>query len=259
MDYGRAGDSASGGGVVASISTGMIGQGVMNFGRFLGPIAAALLMALWVALLARQDLLSQDNVVRFLLYALGLILTFNMGRDITFLVVFPFVCGYAVLLWSEKKRGTTGGWTPESRGQRSEIGGRRSGDRGQRSEVRDQGAEVGASVFQGTGVSVSEGETVDGRRDVGAGGTVRTMPTQQPKRIARWMPRRVRAAIVAARNGGEGEGLRDHETKRPKDQETARGQSSEVGGEENGERLRDGRERPRQLAVPYRNYRRYRA
>jgi len=84
-------------GVGASISTGMIGQGVVNFGGILGPLAAALLMALWVAILARQDLLATE-VWRLFLYILGLILTFNMGRDITLLVIYPFCIGYLLLL-----------------------------------------------------------------------------------------------------------------------------------------------------------------
>ena len=84
-------------GVSASIATGMIGQGVVNFGRFFGPIAAAFLMALWVAALARQDLLGDDpgNLV---LYGTGMILTFNMGRDITLLVLYPYILGFG-LLW----------------------------------------------------------------------------------------------------------------------------------------------------------------
>jgi hypothetical protein len=76
------------------------------------------------------------------------------------------------------------------------------------------------------------GNAVTAPRDVGTGGTVRTMPIRTPKRIARWMPRRVRAAVVAqyaAEEEPEG-------TERPK----------------------DGSEKPRQLAVPYQNYRRYR-
>jgi hypothetical protein len=81
----------------ATISTGMIGQGVVNFGRIFGPLASALLMALWVALLARQDLLG-SNPGRLILYGTGLILTFNMGRDITLLVVYPFLFGLG-LLW----------------------------------------------------------------------------------------------------------------------------------------------------------------
>jgi hypothetical protein len=73
------------------------------------------------------------------------------------------------------------------------------------------------------------------------GGVVRTMPTKTPQRLARWMPRRIRAAVLAQQAAAadgteeEGERLKDEETKRP---ETPK--------------------RPRQLAVPYQNYRRYR-
>ncbi len=105
IDYAIARGQASTGGsnlVTATISTGMIGQGVVNFGRFLGPIAAATLMAFWVALLARQDLLGHDNPARLLLYVSGLILTFNMGRDITLLVMYPFLFGLG-LFWAFSK------------------------------------------------------------------------------------------------------------------------------------------------------------
>jgi hypothetical protein len=101
MAYGNV-DTASGG-VAASISTGMIGQGVVNFGRILGPIAAALLMAIWVAVLARQDLMGHD-IGHLLLYAIGLVLTFNMGRDITLLVIYPFVFGWLLLWWNNKRK-----------------------------------------------------------------------------------------------------------------------------------------------------------
>jgi hypothetical protein len=83
-------------GVGATISTGMIGQGIINFGRILGPVASALLMAAWTAILARQDILAADPW-RLFLYAIGLILTFNMGRDITLLVVYPFFFWYLLL------------------------------------------------------------------------------------------------------------------------------------------------------------------
>ncbi len=96
MGWNQAGDEQ--GGIAASISTGMIGQGVANFGRLFGPVAAALIMSLWVALLARQDLLGWQDSARLLLYATGMILTFNMGRDITLLVLYPFVFG-VLLLW----------------------------------------------------------------------------------------------------------------------------------------------------------------
>jgi hypothetical protein len=83
-------------GVGASISTGMIGQGIVNFGRILGPMAAALILSFWTALLARQDLLANETG-RLFLYSIGLILTFNMGRDITLLVTYPFFFGYLLL------------------------------------------------------------------------------------------------------------------------------------------------------------------
>jgi hypothetical protein len=82
----------------------MIGQGVVNFGPFFGPIAAALIMAVWVAVLARQDRLG-GNPARLLLYAFGLILTFNMGRDITLLALYPFIFGlWMIIYWERKMR-----------------------------------------------------------------------------------------------------------------------------------------------------------
>ncbi len=98
MARGMAFDQANGsaGGVGATMSTGMIGQGVVNFGTFFGPIAAAFLMAFWASVLARQDLLA-DEGGRIFLYAIGFFLTFNMGRDITLLVLYPFCFGYLLL------------------------------------------------------------------------------------------------------------------------------------------------------------------
>jgi len=101
MAYGT--QAANEGGVACSVSTGMIGQGVVNFGRIGGPIAAALLMAIWVAVLARQDLMGHD-IGHLLLYAIGLVLTFNMGRDITLLVIYPFVFGWLLLWWNNRRK-----------------------------------------------------------------------------------------------------------------------------------------------------------
>ena len=108
IDYaiarGQGGGSDASAGVHATISTGMIGQGVVNFGPFFGPIAAALIMAVWVAVLARQDRLG-GNPARLLLYAFGLILTFNMGRDITLLALYPFIFGlWMIIYWERKMR-----------------------------------------------------------------------------------------------------------------------------------------------------------
>ena len=103
MGYGEQGSKS--GGVAASISTGMIGQGLVNFGVILGPIASAFLMAIWIALLARQDLMGND-IGHLLLYAMGLVMTYNLGRDITLLVVYPFVFGCILLSWMNRKKVT---------------------------------------------------------------------------------------------------------------------------------------------------------
>ena len=98
--------SAGDAGITTSIATGMIGQGVVNFGRVLGPMCAAMIMSFWVAILARLDL-QGNNPARLLLCSLGMILTFNMGRDITLFVLYPFVFGYMLLLvweWQQKKK-----------------------------------------------------------------------------------------------------------------------------------------------------------
>jgi hypothetical protein len=100
--YGDAGDAQ--GGVGATISTGMIGQGVVNFGTFFGVLAAALLMAFWVAVLARQDLMG-EKMGRMLLFFIGCVLTFNLGRDITLITLYPFLFGYLMTsFWSKTHR-----------------------------------------------------------------------------------------------------------------------------------------------------------
>jgi hypothetical protein len=92
------------------------------------------------------------------------------------------------------------------------------------------------------------GNAVTAPRDVGTGGTVRSLPIRTPKRIASWMPRRVRAAVVAQyaeeEEGDQGTGGGGQGT--AADVQTANGIRQEE------------RQRPRQLAVPYQNYRRYR-
>jgi hypothetical protein len=93
-------------GIYASIATGMIGQGVVNFGAWGGPLAAALLVSLWVAALANFDL-NADRFGRLPLYVFGLALTFNLGRDVTLLTAYPLLFGYVlihVLETTEKRR-----------------------------------------------------------------------------------------------------------------------------------------------------------
>lgn len=84
-------------GVNATISTGMVGQGVLNFGVLLGPIVAGVLLAIWANILHRLRL--QGTAPRVALFLVGLALTFNLGRDVTLLVLFPFVFGY-LIVWA---------------------------------------------------------------------------------------------------------------------------------------------------------------
>src|SRR5215510_11766911 len=92
-------------GVVATISTGMIGGGVLNFGPFFGPVAAGILMAFWTALLIRWWQ-QRNSLPRLVLFMLGAGLTFNLGRDITLLVLWPVVFAYCfvrlVEIWTTK-------------------------------------------------------------------------------------------------------------------------------------------------------------
>src|SRR4029077_15254195 len=80
-------------GVNTPAPTGMIGGGVLNFGKILGPTAAAILMALWTGLLIRWWE-QRQSLLRLVLFMLGAGLTFNLGRDITLLVLWPVIFAY---------------------------------------------------------------------------------------------------------------------------------------------------------------------
>jgi hypothetical protein len=92
-------------GVSATISTGMIGGGLLNFGAFFGPLAAGVIMALWTGLLIRWWQ-QRDSLLRLMLFMLGAGLTFNLGRDITLLVLWPIVFSYffvrLIEIWTAK-------------------------------------------------------------------------------------------------------------------------------------------------------------
>lgn len=104
LDYAKArglGNTRYAVGVYGTLSHGVIGQGVVNFGLYVGPAFAALLMSLWAVCLARLDLRGY-KIGYIPLYGLGLTLTFTMGRDITFLELYPFVFGYLICWWLNK-------------------------------------------------------------------------------------------------------------------------------------------------------------
>ncbi len=87
-------------GVIATISTGVIGQGVLDFGPYAGPVFMAAIMALWSGFLAR--LWAQGTVARSCLFLVGIGLTFNLGRNVTLLVLWPMVFAYLLVLAIEK-------------------------------------------------------------------------------------------------------------------------------------------------------------
>src|SRR5437763_3512740 len=87
-------------GVSTTISAGMIGGGVLNFGKILGPVAAGILMALWTGLLIRWWE-QRKSLLRLMLFMLGVGLTFNLGRDITLLVLWPVIFAYCFVRLTE--------------------------------------------------------------------------------------------------------------------------------------------------------------
>ncbi len=93
-------DSSKDIGVSTTVSTGLIGQGVVNFGPYFGPLAAAFLMASWASFLAR--LWSQRySPLRLCLFLAALGITFNLGREMTLLILWPIVFGYILVRFLE--------------------------------------------------------------------------------------------------------------------------------------------------------------
>jgi hypothetical protein len=88
-------------GVNTTISSGMIGGGVLNFGEIFGPLAAGILMALWVGLLIHWWE-QRKSLLRLVLFMLGAGLTFNLGRDISMLVLWPVIFGYGFVRLTER-------------------------------------------------------------------------------------------------------------------------------------------------------------
>jgi oligosaccharide repeat unit polymerase len=87
-------------GVNTTVSSGMIGGGVLNFGQILGPVAAGILMAIWTGLLVRWWE-QRQSLLRLVLFMLGAGLTFNLGRDITLLVLWPVIFAYCFVRLAE--------------------------------------------------------------------------------------------------------------------------------------------------------------
>lgn len=90
-------------GIQATISAGMIGRGIMNFGPIFGAAFPAVLMATWSACLARLWQ-QRESILRMALFLVGLGITPNLGRDITLLVLWPMIFGYIVVRYLEKAK-----------------------------------------------------------------------------------------------------------------------------------------------------------
>ncbi|MCX6966288.1 MAG: hypothetical protein NTZ46_00660 [Verrucomicrobia bacterium] len=90
-------------GVYATLSNGLIGQGIANFGLYAGPAFAAMLVGFWCCWLARLDLLGK-KIGYLPLFGLGLITTFAIGRDITFLDLYPCVFGFVICYWLNRPK-----------------------------------------------------------------------------------------------------------------------------------------------------------
>jgi hypothetical protein len=89
-------------GVNTTVASGMIGGGVLNFGQIFGPAAAGILMALWTGLLVRWWE-QRKALLRLVLFMLGAGLTFNLGRDISMLVLWPAIFAYFFVRLAEMR------------------------------------------------------------------------------------------------------------------------------------------------------------
>jgi hypothetical protein len=88
-------------GITATVSRGLIGGGVINFGFIFGPIAPAFMMAVWSGIIAR--FWSQRySILRFGLFLIALGITPNLGRDFSILVLWPIIFGYFLILYLER-------------------------------------------------------------------------------------------------------------------------------------------------------------
>jgi hypothetical protein len=221
-----------------SIGWGLVPEAYANFG-YLGVAGLAVLLAIFYSWVTNISVGVPMTSLRFVLGLLILAAATKadtMGVFIT--SQFQGVVGVSLAAVALMKRqrnpfaseGETeqgaGGW---------EKG---AGSMRQASAIRKiaSDSEYGAGGIEG-------GSDPSGPKRLAAdGGVVRTMPLKTPRRVAPWMPRRIRAAVLAQRqaaaaeaSGIEGEGSADKEDHEP---ETPK--------------------RPRQLAVPYQLYRRYR-
>jgi hypothetical protein len=238
-----------------SIFWGLVPEAYANFG-YLGMAGLAVVLASFYGWITN---LSVGVPMTSLRFVLGLLImgaatkADTMGVFIT--SQFQGIVGVslaAMLLMRRQpnpfaEEQASGGLRQEARGK---WGMRKQEARSEEHGAREESARVGRLEDGKVGEGGRDTASAE-PRDVGTGGTVRTLPIRTPKRIASWMPRRVRAAVVAARNAAEGE---------EGDQGTGSGGQGTAADVQTANGIRqEERQQPRQVAVPYQNYRRYRA
>jgi oligosaccharide repeat unit polymerase len=91
--------------VAATVSNGLVGQGVQNFGPWAGPLAPALLLAFLIRWMCRFPLHGAVFLrVSLVIFLMALIP--NLGRDITLMNLWPAIFGVAgVLFWERSSTG----------------------------------------------------------------------------------------------------------------------------------------------------------
>jgi hypothetical protein len=224
-----------------SIQWGLITEAYANYG-YVGVAGLAVFLALFYAYFSR---LTVGVPLISLRFVLGLLVMGAAVRADTMALFitsqFQAIVGVSVAALFLMRRQLNPlvvdggeGWLPEA-----EVGGRRSEDGDRRSEVGGRRPEVGGQRSK-----------VGGRKAEGVG--------RMPARLAPWMPRSMQKKMARLQRAEDGD-------QRPEDG----GQSSEVSrseaetGRTSDQRpqvgvLFGGRIRPRQVAVPFQNYRRYR-
>lgn len=93
--------------IAATISNGLIGQGVQNFGTWLGPVAPSVLLACfgyWICVLP----CSGELFLRCSLAIFAIALIPNLGRDITLFTLWPLVFGAMAVNFYETSNGIKG-------------------------------------------------------------------------------------------------------------------------------------------------------
>lgn len=215
-----------------SIGWSLIAEAYANFG-FLGVFILAVVISALYSYMTRLTTgvpITSFRFVAGLVVLAGITNENSLGVFIT--MQFQGVIGVALAsIFLMRRQSNPYAGTNEGAEQRV-AGSMDEGGGGQRNEERKGPVEDGAI----------------GERLAADGGVVRTMPAETPRRMARWMPRRMKKQVLVPQRAVEAGGMLQEANgngggQSSRDRETSRAETPK---------------RPRQLAVPFQNYRRYR-